>query len=187
MSDSRAARRRREKAQRKTEERSARTREQRHCGDCQACCTILKVDEIGKPAYTTCEAQCEGGCGLYGRRPPACATFECLWFQGLWGDTVRPDRFGLMFSMVPASKLLAHLTGWADDAPIAWEVEPGASDEPGPRAMLAALSDHSPVFVAKADGTRRIVAREKRYQQEGNATHEEMSSGGDAPGKDEAS
>lgn len=52
---------------------------ERACGDCQACCDLVGVEEIGKPYATKCQHQCPGGCAIYATRPQGCKVYECLW------------------------------------------------------------------------------------------------------------
>lgn len=68
----------------------------RTCGPCEACCTVLSVEEIGKGADTVCPHQLSdlgtqvrqvatgslpaaSGCAIYKTRPGGCRTFMCLW------------------------------------------------------------------------------------------------------------
>lgn len=75
----------------------------RRCGDCQACCSILPVRELKKPANTRCTHQRFGkGCTIYERRPRSCVWWSCRWL--VEDDTAgmrRPDRAGYVIDMVP--------------------------------------------------------------------------------------
>jgi hypothetical protein len=74
--------------------------QRRHCGDCQLCCRLLPVAEIGKPALTKCRHQCRTGCGIYSTKPFSCAAWSCQWLQG--HDTgPRPDRAHLAIDPMP--------------------------------------------------------------------------------------
>lgn len=87
----------------------------RSCGECSLCCTILRVEELAKPAGVDClhqrsvgpdgrhpaggtratgAASPVGGCGIYATRPPICRGYRCLWLQGGLKDDERPDRLG---------------------------------------------------------------------------------------------
>ncbi len=73
----------------------ARRAAERSCGPCSACCTVLRVDELAKPAGRDCEHQrAEGGCGIHASRPAICRGYHCLWLQGGLDDDERPDRTG---------------------------------------------------------------------------------------------
>lgn len=67
----------------------------RSCGTCSLCCTILRVDELAKPAGRDCIHQ-RGphGCGIHATRPPICRAYRCLWLQGGLEDGERPDATG---------------------------------------------------------------------------------------------
>lgn len=75
-----------------TRERRAAGRE---CGSCSLCCTILRVDELEKPAGRDCVHQ-RGpkGCSIHATRPPICRSYRCLWLQGGLEDDERPDATG---------------------------------------------------------------------------------------------
>ena len=66
------------------------------CGDCVACCEVLKIDEIKKPAYTMC-AYCDNGCMIHETKPKSCADFECAWYQTVAPIGLRPDKCGVIF------------------------------------------------------------------------------------------
>ena len=67
----------------------------RRCGTCSLCCTILRVDELAKPAGRDCNHQRgPGGCAIHATRPPICRAYRCLWLQGGLEDDERPDRTG---------------------------------------------------------------------------------------------
>jgi hypothetical protein len=78
-----------------------------HCDSCQACCTVIGVEELGKPYQTRCQHQIpgsgcfEGGCAVYPGRPNSCRSFECLWLSGVIGDDSedRPDKSGVIYCL----------------------------------------------------------------------------------------
>jgi hypothetical protein len=60
------------------------------CGPCTACCKVMAVDALAKPAGTACvHVRAGRGCGVYPERPRACRTFECVWLM----DEAMPHRF----------------------------------------------------------------------------------------------
>ena len=67
----------------------------RTCGPCSLCCTLLRVDELAKPAGRDCVHQ-RGtqGCAIHATRPPICRAYRCLWLQGGLEDDERPDATG---------------------------------------------------------------------------------------------
>jgi len=67
----------------------------RHCRSCTACCRILPVIEIGKPAQQRCPEQCSHGCRVYPSRPMSCRLWSCAWLVDPDArDLSRPDRAG---------------------------------------------------------------------------------------------
>lgn len=72
----------------------------RSCGDCQACCEYLSVDELFKPHWEVCKHQCSTGCGIYGDHPLSCRMYSCGWLSNpqLIPELARPDKIGLVFS-----------------------------------------------------------------------------------------
>jgi len=64
----------------------------RSCGDCKACCTILAVHELHKPANTPCKHLCETGCSIYEKRPVTCFAWFCLWRWSPYYDTLPDDK-----------------------------------------------------------------------------------------------
>lgn len=67
----------------------------RRCGECSLCCTVLRVDELAKPAGRDCAHQrAAGGCAIHATRPPICRAYHCLWLQGGLEEDERPDRIG---------------------------------------------------------------------------------------------
>ncbi len=67
----------------------------RSCGTCSHCCTVLRVDELGKRAGLDCKNQRgELGCGIHETRPAICRGYACLWLQGGLEDGERPDATG---------------------------------------------------------------------------------------------
>jgi hypothetical protein len=67
----------------------------RSCGTCSLCCTVLRVDELAKPAGRDCVHQRgQSGCAIHATRPEICRSYRCLWLQGGLEDDERPDATG---------------------------------------------------------------------------------------------
>lgn len=82
------------------------------CGSCNACCTVLGVEEIAKRPGTRCSHLCDRGCGVYESRPASCREFECVWLQMASGPTplpkrLRPDRSGVLLVPSPEDGTVA--------------------------------------------------------------------------------
>ena len=75
---------------------------ERACGDCTLCCTVLRVDELGKPGGTPCaKLRLDGGgCAIHERRPGICRRYRCLWLQGAFDEEDRPDRLGAVLDLL---------------------------------------------------------------------------------------
>jgi hypothetical protein len=76
------------------------------CGDCVVCCLALRIEEFQKPAGTLCQ-HCTGtGCGIYETRYDTCRGFLCGYRQiPDLGDAWRPDRSGILLTMIEVEKL----------------------------------------------------------------------------------
>jgi hypothetical protein len=76
----------------------------RSCGACSLCCTLLRVDEIGKLGGRPCPQQRlgdpAGGCAIHATRPGVCRAYRCLWLQGSLEEADRPDRLGAVLDLV---------------------------------------------------------------------------------------
>ena len=67
------------------------------CDGCTACCSLLPIEAINKPANTDCR-YCDAGCSIYEDRPETCAEFECGYLQGKnLPLSLRPDKCGIIF------------------------------------------------------------------------------------------
>ena len=65
------------------------------CGDCNICCTILKVKGVTDKGIE-CKNVCDSGCSIYNERPSACSHFKCAYLTSDWKEDYRPDRSGIM-------------------------------------------------------------------------------------------
>ena len=72
----------------------------RRCGPCTACCQVLEIKTLDKPAGIRCEHSTGASCRIYSDRPRACATWYCLWRKiGALPDELRPDRSGVILCL----------------------------------------------------------------------------------------
>lgn len=99
------------------------------CGGCTACCTVLRVVELGKGFHSPCPYIVPSGCRIYADRPGSCRTWSCLWARGMVSDDprYRPDRLGLILD-ITVRPGVAFLT--------AYEVWSGASRQPAAQEFL---------------------------------------------------
>lgn len=76
----------------------------RSCGQCTACCRILEIEALAKPAGILCHHSSGVACTIYPERPDACARWYCLWRRiGALPEELRPDRSGVVFALEKAS------------------------------------------------------------------------------------
>jgi hypothetical protein len=125
----------------------------RRCGDCQLCCKLLPVADLGKPAGQRCKFQrALKGCTVYHQPrkgfPPSCALWNCAWLGG--GDDTanlsRPDRVHYVIDIMPdfvtlkphddsEPTVLPVIQVWVDPA------FPEAHRDPGLRAYIQARGE----------------------------------------------
>jgi hypothetical protein len=122
----------------------------RKCGDCQLCCKLLPVSEIGKPAATRCEHQRHGkGCAIYARRPRSCQLWSCQWLTHEdTRDLKRPDRAHYVIDPLPDYiRLRNDDDGSVREIPVIqiWldKKFPDAHRDPALRAWLAKRYDET--------------------------------------------
>ena len=101
----------------------------RSCGECEVCCVVMGVKEIGKYPAQECMHQMGGkGCSIYTTRPESCQRFMCLWLQapreGILQDKDRPDKSGVM--LLASGDHSAFSRGTGIPVTIAHEASPGA-------------------------------------------------------------
>lgn len=73
----------------------------RACGECTACCKAFHIAELDKPANVLCHHCSDTGCSIHAARPPVCRDYFCLWRRiAAMPDGARPDRLGIIFSLV---------------------------------------------------------------------------------------
>jgi hypothetical protein len=150
----------------------------RTCGDCTACCTVMRVEELDKPQWTPCDQLTHpsdddpvapndwsdapaavdarqrdsrrGGCAIYDQRPDSCRAFSCLWLKGLIlsSDDDRPDRVGIV--LVPSES--------SHRAIGAFEVWPHAADAEHGRLLIDRLRAAGlNIVVGNPTGMRRLT------------------------------
>jgi hypothetical protein len=132
----------------------------RHCGECDVCCTILIVQELDKPEYTNCHHQ-NKGCMIYDTRPSICRKWSCSWVLNIipGDETIRPNNLGLMFYPAPKENDLgfAHMLGQ--------EVWEGASDSEMGKSVINYIASHMLVLIRKY-GSNTIKFAGPKDQQE---------------------
>ncbi|HEY3965042.1 MAG TPA: hypothetical protein VGM05_10870 [Planctomycetaceae bacterium] len=124
----------------------------RECGECAACCTVLAVHELQKPARWACDHVGCHGCGVYETRPESCREFNCLWLRGALNPdpALRPDKLGVMFDRF-------YSLAVDRDRCVAFELWNGACDNPRAADLLRRIATEREVDVSYRDGTWRTI------------------------------
>jgi hypothetical protein len=74
-------------------------KQDRTCGECQACCWFFALPFLDKPAREKCKYQCDAGCAIHDKeRHRVCTEFLCGWRENrTWPDEWRPDKSDILF------------------------------------------------------------------------------------------
>jgi hypothetical protein len=137
----------------------------RECGDCQLCCKLLGVPEIGKPAHQRCKNQRFGkGCALYHTpfKPISCSTWNCRWLvNDDTADLSRPDRSHYVIDINPDYVIDINPDGKKTKVPMVqiWldSQHPNAHRDPALRAYLWRRGDEGIAGMIHLDLERAIV------------------------------
>ncbi len=135
----------------------------RVCGACSMCCTALGITELGKPTWTRCRHQNHHrpGCRRYDRRPTECRTWRCGWLDGFLGEEARPDKLGVLVSVMTTDKHGILSVG----GKLVWWLQ--CEPEPAPLAIAALIQQAQRVPVVeiwphgqepRCYGTREAIA-----------------------------
>ena len=121
----------------------ATSKDQRGCGPCSLCCTVLRVDELKKLGGIACDKLGPDGtgCSIHETRPSICRRYRCLWLQGKLEEQDRPDQLGAILDLV-SEGTLPRLT--------IREARPGAHDE-SPRLQSIAARFRQSMHVQITD------------------------------------
>ncbi len=104
--------------------------DERTCDGCRACCTLVAVDELDKPAQVACASLDCDACAIYESRPQECKNFNCAWLMappGRMSDDFRPDKVGVVcrlndnyLSLADGTRSTVLLCHVAKHNPLAW-------------------------------------------------------------------
>lgn len=111
----------------------------------------MSVADIGKPRYTECEHQVEGGCWIYHRRPPSCRSFRCFWLgDRAASESQRPNTLGV---------ILEEQDTTVGPAIVVRECYEGAWDHPDAQAYVDHVLERTGkfAFVVMMDESRKAV------------------------------
>lgn len=120
------------------------------CGECRACCTVLGVKALEKPAYTACINECLAGCAIYQNRPDECRTYKCLYYLQPVDKRKRPDKIG--FIVEPSSTKFGETL-------VVREFKQGASDLKEGQDFINDLVEktNAVVYIIRPDNTRSVI------------------------------
>lgn len=102
------------------------------CDGCTACCKVLPIDsrlgrlkdEVEKHTIIVKEgvqcSYCDNGCTIHKERPRICRTFDCVYIQDGYDESLRPDKSGVIFEKVRTKIFLATID---EDFIDKWETE----------------------------------------------------------------
>lgn len=135
----------------------------RQCGGCTACCKIVPVDELAKPANTRCQHQrFRKGCAIYARRPMSCQAWSCAWLVGDdAADLRRPDRAHYVIDTMPDFITLQYKNEPDKKIPViqVW-LEPGYPDahrDPAFRAYVERRGEEGVMALIRSDSYQAFV------------------------------
>lgn len=119
------------------------------------CCKLLGIKELDKPRLRWCDlVQIGVGCGDYGRRPEACASFRCLWLDAkndALSEDARPDITRVVMFCPPDGTVQVHVD---PSRPTAWQQ--GATGR-----FVASVATGLPVLVTIGNARKVLGTREK--------------------------
>lgn len=134
----------------------------RQCGDCQLCCKLLPVPEIGKLANTKCKHQRHHvGCTVYHNLPISCATWNCRWLvNDDTGDLSRPDRSHYVIDIMP-DHVTAEMGGVSGNIQVVqiWvdPKHPNAHRDPALRRYLERRASENTIGIVRYNASEAIV------------------------------
>ncbi len=135
----------------------------RQCGECTACCTVLGVTELEKPAFTPCQ-HCDAGCKIYPQRPKTCQTYSCSWKVGALPEEYHPLKCGVIIDTT--NPLGAHTVR---------EVYPGSSGTWRARQVIDFLSSQVVTIVVRGEQDRSILGPPAAVRQFMQQVHKRVS------------
>lgn len=126
----------------------------RRCGPCSMCCSVLRVDELGKLGGTPCPKLAPaGGCGIHSTRPGVCRAYRCAWLEGKFREDDRPDLLGAVVDFAPRG---------AGSELVIVEGEPGCFDA-SPRLQEIAEA-YRPLMVVRITDTQDVGNADRPFR-----------------------
>jgi Fe-S-cluster containining protein len=132
----------------------------RECGDCQLCCELIGVEELGKHPHNVCQYQCDTGCSIHNARPRECRTYQCQWRSDEdVPEELRPDKLGCIVDVHETPLGLAI---------VVHQRYPNQWQEPHIAELLGRLAKHNEAWIYALYGNDRqaIFPEWSKKQQE---------------------
>lgn len=123
------------------------------CDGCTACCVVLPIVELRKPARRACDHVDRAGCRVHPTRPESCRAFHCAWVRGAvtGGEATRPDVLGVMFDAF-------RERGAEGVRVVAHELWPGALEGDAARGVIRSLAAVHEVALSHRDGRWSVLS-----------------------------
>ncbi len=157
----------------------------RECGDCEACCWAMAIDEREAPMFSKCRDQRsqvageQPGCSAYEDRPIQCQRYRCEWlvgmtYHGIPAASLRPDKAGIMLNWWDNPFLGLLL--------VATEACVGGADRPMAGYILDSLQRERLILVVRERGLRllRLLGPPERLEWARRMAHRAAEYAGDA-------
>lgn len=127
---------------------------QRQCGHCTACCTVLEVSELSKPAGVKClhvgqDENLDHGCLIHHIRPDGCRKWNCAWRMGTGSLTDRPDISGIVLDVTRGNARFPAL--------VAREAWPDTFEGPEGQGLLKRLVEDGNMVILIQGDKRRVI------------------------------
>jgi hypothetical protein len=124
--------------------------EDRACGECFACCHVLAIRDLDKPAGEDCKhldrTRKGHNCSIYEQRPFDCQQYACAWLlsSGFGDAWHRPDKIGVLFTSRDNRWEVVPFAG--PYTLIAHETRAGAFEEPAAKKFMRHVAGRLLVF-----------------------------------------
>jgi hypothetical protein len=120
------------------------------CGECTACCELLPVTKIRKPAGVVCEHLEDGNCNINDSKPYECSGFECVYRQTDEAPiSLRPDNCKMVFQRMTDRMCIGALHPEHDITEAA-KIQIASLNEQGVKVIVTVNGHQHSVYRARA-------------------------------------
>ncbi len=140
-------------------------KDERACGSCSLCCTVLRVDVLSKLGGVACVHQDTAGpgCAIHAERPKICRAYSCLWRNGGLPEADRPDTLGAVLDVVSTGPTVQLEIRQASPGAFAASARLQAIADEFVRSMPVRISDVSDVMNPDAPFEMRLPGGEVHH------------------------